>query len=337
MAAKLKEFSLGTWLKLFLKKYLNFHRPGDHHDVLVFATPRSGSTFLCELIHSQKGMKMINEPLDIRNPFVRSSLGITDWRDLLPNPGREDKIRDYFSRIQNNKVPFVNQRPFNKNYRFFTNCMVFKIIHGGEDMINWFKKQLNARIVYLIRHPIPVALSRRVHPRLPFFLKNSHYRSFFSSDQVLLAESVIKNGTHFEKGIVEWCLQNSIPLYRSDRRDWFLLTYEELVTNIEVVVKCLAKFFNLPDERKMIESSAIPSRVTYQSDSETRSFFQQEKYKRDQSWLIKKWKDKVNSEQEKIVFNILEKFNIEAYTYGEFMPTKRYLVSHQNRHEHWLC
>ncbi len=53
------------------------HRPGALPNVFIFTTPRSGSTWLMELIWSQPGFRCVNEPLDIRDPLVARSLEIS--------------------------------------------------------------------------------------------------------------------------------------------------------------------------------------------------------------------------------------------------------------------
>ncbi len=52
------------------------YRPSGLPHVFLFTMPRSGSTWLMELIWSQPGFKAVNEPLDLRNPVVRMHLGV---------------------------------------------------------------------------------------------------------------------------------------------------------------------------------------------------------------------------------------------------------------------
>ena len=52
-------------IKLFLKSISNIHRD-EGNNVLIISNPRSGSTWLMEMIWSQNKFKAINEPLNIR-------------------------------------------------------------------------------------------------------------------------------------------------------------------------------------------------------------------------------------------------------------------------------
>ena len=63
-------------LKRAVKAVSNTHRPDGRPNVFLFSTPRSGSTWLMELIWSQPGFKYCNQPLSLFNPLVRKHLGI---------------------------------------------------------------------------------------------------------------------------------------------------------------------------------------------------------------------------------------------------------------------
>jgi hypothetical protein len=53
-------------LQLLVKALTNVHRQGPLPNVFLFATPRSGSTWLMEIIASQPGFKYYDEPLNPR-------------------------------------------------------------------------------------------------------------------------------------------------------------------------------------------------------------------------------------------------------------------------------
>ncbi|MGH8501120.1 MAG: hypothetical protein ACREVE_01355, partial [Gammaproteobacteria bacterium] len=63
-----------------LIKYLcNFHRQGSKPNIFIFSTPRSGSTWLMELMLTQRGFKSCSEPFNLRFTEVATTLGIYDW------------------------------------------------------------------------------------------------------------------------------------------------------------------------------------------------------------------------------------------------------------------
>lgn len=317
-------------IKLFVKRFSNIHQAGLKPDIFIFSTARSGSTYLIELLHTQAGMKFCSEPLNVRKPLIRSAIGINGWEDLLPGPDRELKLKRYFTAIRNNRIPYVNQYPFRRSYRFKTNRMVFKIIHGGEDLIHWFRKTFGAQILYLIRHPIAVTLSRKVYPRLTYFLQNKNYRKLLNAEHIALSETIIRSGSDFEKGILSWCLQNYPPLKNPDRMNWATVSYEELVMNPEPVINHLAKCIDLPNPKKILLKIDRPSSTVYKSDEKTKVFFKQASTQEERFWLVSKWKNKVTEKQEELAFKILEAFKIDAYTFGKFLPSQNCLISKSN-------
>ena len=47
--------------------------------------------------------------------------------------------------------------------------------------------------------------------------------------------------------------------------------------------------------------------------------------------VIKKWKKEINQKQEKEIFDIIEKFDIDIYEFNKFIPNKKYLNFNLNK------
>ena len=47
----------------FVKRLANVHRQGEKPNIFLFSTARSGSTWVVEMLATQPGMKLIDEPL----------------------------------------------------------------------------------------------------------------------------------------------------------------------------------------------------------------------------------------------------------------------------------
>lgn len=85
-------------LKQLLKSLVNIHMPGGHN-VFIFTSPRSGSTWLMELILTQPGFKPCADPFDLRDPTVKMKLnswGVTEWSDFY-DKNIEKALREYIS------------------------------------------------------------------------------------------------------------------------------------------------------------------------------------------------------------------------------------------------
>jgi hypothetical protein len=306
--------------KYIIKSFSNMHRQGKAPNVFLFSTPRSGSTWLLELIWTQPGFKHCDEPLNLRDPQVRKNLGINQWKDLYTDACALPALERYFRGFQEGKIGFKNPKPFAGNYRPLSSRIVYKIIHGGEGYINWFRDTFQGKIVVLLRHPVPVTLSREVLPRLHAYLP-SDYGRHFSMEQTEFAQEIIDRGSRFEQGILSWCLQNAVPLWqRAD--DWVVVSYEQLVSDPEPLVLHLARQLELPEPDRMLERLSIPSGSSRKSDNKTQQFLQAQNVPEERRWLIEKWKGKVTQEQTDQAQTILDMFQIRCYSAESVLPTE---------------
>ena len=131
-----------------VRRFSNVHIPSNRPNVCILSSPRSGSTWLLELILTQRGFKPCNEPFNIRNTAVSQRLGLTKWEDLYSD-SHVDTMESYLKTfLQNdNSAAFKNLRPGERYYRPFTNRIAFKILHAGEHRVDWLQRTLNARLV----------------------------------------------------------------------------------------------------------------------------------------------------------------------------------------------
>ena len=307
------------WLKHGLMSFFTRHVPDGRPDILIFSTPRSGSTWLMEMLLSQPGYRYCDEPFNLRTASVRIQLGLQHWDELYRETNLE-RLAGYLRGFSNGRPVHAKLKhvlPASRLYRPVTHAIVFKILHAGEDRIEWLGQQLNARIVYLIRHPVPVSLSRRCTPRLESFIR-SEYARHFRPDQLETARRVIKEGSALEKGVLSWCFQNAIPL-KSRQPHWFVVSYEQLVLQPETVISAMAGSLGLPDPYRMLSVLNIPSTTTWQSDESTRQRIGAAEGG-GREWMISKWRRRVNGSEERRVMELLKLFEIHAYRAGSDTP-----------------
>lgn len=314
--------------KTAIKSISNVHRPDGSPNAFLFSVPRSGSTWLKELIWTQPGFKFCDEPLDLRSSRVRQHLGISEWQDLY-NRSATLALQSYFQAFCDGRSGFMNPSPLRRHYRPFTRRIVFKVIHGGEDRINWFRDTFNGRIVLLLRHPIAVSLSREVYPRLRAFL-SSDYRRHMTKDQLDYALRICDTGTKLERGVLSWCLQNAIPLGAATD-DWAIVSYEQMVLEPRQVIMHLADKLELPEPGRMLERLTTPSAVKAKSDAETQQVLEDVTSRR--SWLIEKWRKQVSEPEARRAMEILKRFELDVYSYGDLLPAERLWIGLRNMRE----
>ena len=307
-----------------VRHFSSVHISGTRPNVCILSSPRSGSTWLLELILTQRGFKPCNEPFNIRKTAVSQRLGLTQWEDLYSDarvPAMESYLQTF---LQNSySAAFKNLRPGERYYRSLTSRIAFKILHACEHRVGWLQDTLNARVVFLLRHPIPVALSREELPRLTAFL-DSDFRRFLTREQQQLADEVLGNNKPLELGVLDWCLQNCVPLQHF-RDSLLLVTYEQLVLKPAPLLEALARYLELDSVDRMFERIDRPSASVSKSAPDTANRLQAaERDGSDREWLVEKWRSRVDEDEERKLMKIVEGFGLDIYQSGSSRPAEPY-------------
>jgi hypothetical protein len=282
-------------LKHRIARFNNFHRPGagtEGRDVFLFSTPRGGSTWLAELILTQPGFKPSDEPFNLRDAEIAAELrrrGILAWPDLY-DPAKSEAMFEYVESIRSGQNGVTNPFFYRNHFRVFTNRVCFKILHGGEDRIPLFRRRFGGAIVLLLRHPVPVALSRKQLPRLSAF-HTGHFRALLTPEQLAFSEKILASGSDLEKGVLDWCLQTAVPL-ASAEPEWTIVTYEQLVLEPHLILPLLAERLALPRPERLRRRLTTPSSSTHQSDRLTRERLSSSREGDSRLWLVEKWRER---------------------------------------------
>jgi len=294
------------YLKNIIKKYSVFHKNSEV-DILIFSAPRSGSTWLFELIAGNSKGKNISEPFDLRNSQVSKNLNTTDWKYLIDQSNKKT-ISSYLRNLSKGHLSFKNPPPFSKYYKSIVNFSVIKMLHGGETMVKELKEALNAKTAYLVRHPIPVSLSRKELPRLKSFIEFEPFK--LTSKQKEFALNIFNSGSHFEKAVLDWCFQNKLALDSHDLYD-IKITYEDLVLNPLPIIKEMESKALINNVEAVYSKLSTPSVNSYKSNNERKEIL--ERKDNNQEKLVTSWLDKVDDNKIRKTQEILDAFEIEAY------------------------
>lgn len=322
---------LPVLLKWQIKRFSNIHIQGQQPNIFMFSTARSGSTWIKEVLATQPYIKFIDEPFNM-NHFAATYWPLPpSWEFLVPHPGREVAIERYIEDLTHNRIGVGSPAPFDRFHRILSRRLVFKILRC-KDLMNWFEEKFGAKIVYLIRHPLATSVSRDQYELAALYLANDLYCDrYMTSEQRQIGRAILENGSELEKKVLDWCCQNLPPLKFLDRSEWLCLHYEDLVAEPDTVLRHMAQELELPRLDKMLRRVGVASATITKSDSETKRYFAQSFSGEDHTYLLRKWRDKVPSEEEKRAFEILYRFGIETYAFGEDMPAKRLTRSAMGR------
>lgn len=300
-------------------RLLNIHRPGSRPDIFLFATPRSGSTFLMEILSAQAGMKIVNEPLQIGQPHIAASLGWSSWEEAGRAADRKAVFQAHFSRIRSNDLPPVNRPPYRRGGRFITDRITFKILHGGEDLAPWFEETFGGLILALTRHPIPTAYSHVSYPRLPYYLEQPGLAETFTDDERAVIAAAIDSTDHLRMGVADWCAQNKFFTPTYWRPTWTRVSYEALTLAPRETVESLYGPLRLNPVENIEALAKRPSRSTRFSSSETRSHFSNSE-EADPAFLVERWVAKTGADDIAFTQEALDAFGVTDYRADDPYP-----------------
>lgn len=324
-ALEMNDKSPFTEVSKYFIRYLlqipSFYRPSEKPHIFLFSTRRSGSTLLRDVIYSQAGFNFIDQPFDLTqyNWHTRHLPHAELSQFITLNSTDADRIEAYIYGLLNRKYIFRSQWQFwNGHYHWCWERYIVKIL-AAKALIHWFEEKFSnyTQFVFMTRHPIPTSLSiikRKWGLATEAYLKNETFLSNnLSNRMVSFAWNILRLGSPLENHVLEWCLENLIPLRGWQNSNWVTISYENLIANPHTSVQKLCEKLDLNEPEKMLTTLNIPTRTALQ-ESKTKIISDGAQARLDA------WQHQVSSEEIRQVNTILDHFEIDLYKAHEPMP-----------------
>lgn len=246
---------------------------GDQHaTVYVAGGGKSGTTWLAELINYRNEYRYMWEPLTPpRVPlfwhFVRGQYLRPENRD----PRYAEPLRALVTgRLRHPWVDHLNCSPFPSQ-------RLIKDVHANL-MLGWFHRNLpGLRIVFIIRHPLAVLVSRMDSaPVVPFHEFDPSLERFL--EQKDLVEDFLEPFTELlrsARSLVEqhalwWCVEHFVPLSQFRPTDIHIVFYERLRSCPEEEIPRLARYLDTEIDQSVYAKMRRPSRTAGYGNSLSR-------------------------------------------------------------------
>lgn len=275
-------------------------------NIIIFSYPRSGSTWLMELIREVPGTANLWEPLHIQSVDAFARLGF-GWRQHIPESEEWKEAEETFTKLFRGEYLnfWLTSREFPLNF-CRADRMIIKFVRANA-LAPWLLKRFNFQLtpLYLLRHPFAIAASQIKEgswdyefkgyeiPDMPFNHIMKKHIDFLSSIS-----------TKPEKMVATWAINNRV-MFNSERhnRDWITLYYEKLLLYPEQELRRIFHQWNMemPDgilERVRKESSTTKE-ATFQEDLELQ---------------LSKWQNFFEPDDIKRMQRVLDYFEIEIYS-----------------------
>lgn len=276
-------------------------------NLLVCGGPRSGSTWLGELIACTPRSALLFEPLTATQQGPFRDLGFA-WDQPIPPDAKWPEARAAFETMLRGKaISDWNIVYSSSSVASFLTArrMVVKCCHANA-LLSWLVRQFNFRYqpIFLVRHPFAVAASQLECPRWArraphFMIPDCRYRELVARHEPFLS----RLDTRAEVLIAQWCLSNVEPLESADNdQRWITVFYENLLLAPERQLRRVFDRWGLPLPDKILSRISKPSKTTREAT-----------FKRGVEQQLSKWKTAFSPDERRKMTRVLKYFGVLIY------------------------
>jgi len=310
--------------------------PCDIQDTIVVSgSPRSGTTWVLELLRTIPGYKAMNEPLMYEE--ARRDHGFS-WRTYLDPDAEAERQHEYLRTILRGQLGIspawffeAETRPAQFVEHGTHNSLVVKFCRLNR-MLHWFSRQFDVRgTILLIRHPCAVIASQLRHEGWdPDRLVNDlDSRDAFGAmpDQVYEQHADIFElvTTRFEIMTAVWCLDYYFPLLGDEDStpSWILLPYERLVTR------------GRNELRRVTEALGIEMTSEMKGQFDEPSTSVRDQLHQDAERQLSKWRRCLSDDQIESVLRIVNQLGLSQFYSEALEPNYEALNARQPPEWRW--
>jgi len=292
--------------------------------ILLAGSPRSGTTWLMELLETMPSYRPLFEPLN-PNWFPESFKIGFQSRTYLPTnsdwPDGEDYLRRTFTggvfSLQSRYSSMSDLKAFIQSMG--ANKLIIKYVRLNR-LLPWVAKRFQLKkTFFIIRHPCAVVCSQLKTGFTAYHSITPPYIDIIPNLETILDELSKINGldhdlldklriirTPEEILATIWCLDNYVPLSTSRPYPWTTIIYEKLVKDGE---KEISRIFGEIGENDIPKSAIanlkIPSRLTQKSELKAIRYADEQ---------LSKWKKYLSKKQIDRILGIVSDFGLDFYT-----------------------
>lgn len=226
---------------------------------------------------------------------------------IMPGPGRPG--RRILRRLNDARRNFFRYRPQRDRAG-----RIVKLIRANM-MISWIHRVLNARIVFLIRHPAPVVLSQLRSPGI--WRPIERIQAYQRDEQLMGAiddrwrRALAADLTDVQALTLSWCLENSVALRQCNTSGIPVIFYEHLIEN------GMAEWTNIVDALELCETPG-PSLIARPSQQAWGARANDEVTVRRYDF----WQDGITKEQRSEIQEILDQTCMTIYHTSKSLPIR---------------
>ena len=191
-------------------------------------------------------------------------------------------------------------------------------------MLDWLEANLNAIVIFIVRHPGAVAVSKisaaKTDPTWDFYGKEEQKVLYQYKNDKLLKEDYLykyyeifsENLTPVEGYTLLWCIENILPIYRQQKKKNYVFFYEDIVSN---PLREFCRIFEIFGLKGKPEISVITSPSQQASrEMKTNPVIGKQ---------LTRWMNGLSQQQFNEIDKMLKFFNVTTYNAYEPFPVSR--------------
>lgn len=190
--------------------------------ILLAGSGRSGTTWLAELIAAHPNVRVIFEPFDPRRVEAAAALGLHTY--LRPGT-RSFEREDFVRRVLEGRIANAWTRQLGR--RWWARRQLIKSIRANL-LLGWLDDLFEVAVLYCVRHPCAVALSRAQLGWENHLDRYLVQRDLVSDHLEPYLDVIGAARSDLERHAAAWCIENLAPLRQMAARDWTLCSYEKM-------------------------------------------------------------------------------------------------------------
>jgi hypothetical protein len=306
--------------------------------IVVAGSPRSGTTWLLELLCTLPGYKAMNEPLMYEE--ARREHGFS-WRTYLDPSENATPQQEYLHAILTGQLgisPAWHFESTSRSSQLLEHATRRKLIVKFcrlNRMLHWFATRFTPRgLLFIVRHPCAVVASMLRHGG---WSDEQLSRSSLRNQVEKLDEELPDSLRDVFEPIIDrietktqmlatlWCLDHYVPLHHHAEAGfpWVLAPYERLVTRGTDDLDRIAGALDIEVTPEMQDSLRSPSSsVTDQLH-------------RDAEKQLSKWRRKLSEEQIDRILQIVEQVGLSRFYTNALEPNYDRLNRCQSENHRW--
>lgn len=280
--------------------------------LIICSEARGGSTWLMELLADVIDKSVTNwEPLHVNKGVVPKAFN-WGWRPHIKQGNSEREYQQWVEKVLTCQITshwtVAHNRSILKVLQ--SEWVITKFVRANL-LLPWLTStfQLNQAPIYLLRHPIAVALSqiKNFHTTeplgeytVPDCINNEKYHYYKDYLNSLTSR--------LERQVALWCLHNIPTIKHPNQGKWLVIYYEYLVLKPKETVAQITEKWHLKANLSQLNAEK-PSSADFLKSYQTSKQAQ-----------LSKWQKQVSADELERIQQIFDKFELTIYNTSSILP-----------------